>query len=310
LIHRERKGLSAEEKKRGGAAPGTRWENVIPAFLSEFRKNAPSPLSLFERKYPLTSNARFVYLPVNKYGPAGDLVGRMEWKMREKTGAPPKEDQSARIRVLIAATQLFTQRGYAATSVREIVESAGVTKPILYYYFGNKEGIYLEILNGLLRQFKQLIADVRKLEGTPRQNILNFGTLFYRGFKEHLAEARLFHSIYYGPQQGAPHFEYELLYQEFVKVVKALVAQAVQMGEYSVRQSELLVWTIMAAINFANESQLIKNNHKIGEAGLESMLKMVLQGASSAEAAGTMVHSHKQPGKRSEGRKRNVGKKL
>ncbi len=229
--------------------------------------------------------------------------------MREKIGAPPQEDQTARIRVLAAATQLFTQRGYAATSVREIVEAAGVTKPILYYYFGNKEGIYLEIVSGILRQFKQLMEDVYRYEGTPRQKILKFGTLFYRGFKEHLAEARLFHSIYYGPQQGAPHFEYELIYQEFVKVVKALVADAVKLGEYNVRQSELLAWTIIAAINFANESQLIEDDQEIGEAGLENMLKMILQGAGAVEAAGTKIHSNKKLWKRPEGRKTNVGKR-
>ena len=34
-----------------------------------------------------------------------------------------------------AAARLFAERGYDATSVREIVEAAGVAKPTLYYYF-------------------------------------------------------------------------------------------------------------------------------------------------------------------------------
>jgi len=41
------------------------------------------------------------------------------------------ENGSARQRLLAAATDLFTQRGYAATTVREIVGAAGVTKPVL-----------------------------------------------------------------------------------------------------------------------------------------------------------------------------------
>ena len=39
-----------------------------------------------------------------------------------------------------AAARLFAERGYDATSVREIVEAAGVAKPTMYYYFRSKEG--------------------------------------------------------------------------------------------------------------------------------------------------------------------------
>ncbi len=44
------------------------------------------------------------------------------------------------------ATTLFALKGFAATSTREICEEAGVTKPVLYYHFGNKEHLYKEII--------------------------------------------------------------------------------------------------------------------------------------------------------------------
>ena len=44
------------------------------------------------------------------------------------------------------AARLFATRGYDATSVREIVEAAGVTKPTLYYHFGSKEGLARALL--------------------------------------------------------------------------------------------------------------------------------------------------------------------
>ena len=45
-----------------------------------------------------------------------------------------------------AAARLFAERGYDATSVREIVEAAGVAKPTLYYYFRSKEGLAQALL--------------------------------------------------------------------------------------------------------------------------------------------------------------------
>ncbi len=52
--------------------------------------------------------------------------------------APPDTRQ----RLLAAALKHFARRGYAATSVREIVADAGVAKPVLYYHFGSKPGLF------------------------------------------------------------------------------------------------------------------------------------------------------------------------
>ena len=41
-------------------------------------------------------------------------------------------------RILKKALELFSEKGYDATSVREICEAAGITKPTLYYFYGSK----------------------------------------------------------------------------------------------------------------------------------------------------------------------------
>jgi AcrR family transcriptional regulator len=44
---------------------------------------------------------------------------------------------------LLAAHALFAERGYSAVTMDEIAASVGVTKPLLYNYFGNKERLYI-----------------------------------------------------------------------------------------------------------------------------------------------------------------------
>lgn len=44
---------------------------------------------------------------------------------------------------LLAAHALFAERGYSAVTMDEIAASVGVTKPLLYKYFGNKERLYI-----------------------------------------------------------------------------------------------------------------------------------------------------------------------
>jgi TetR/AcrR family transcriptional regulator len=43
--------------------------------------------------------------------------------------------------ILARALELWSERGYDAVGVQEIVEAAGITKPTLYHYFGSKRGL-------------------------------------------------------------------------------------------------------------------------------------------------------------------------
>ena len=47
-----------------------------------------------------------------------------------------------RERILQAATTLFAEQGYAATTMAQIVRKLGVTKPFVYYYFRDKQEIF------------------------------------------------------------------------------------------------------------------------------------------------------------------------
>jgi len=63
---------------------------------------------------------------------------------------------------LAAAHELFAERGYAAVTMDEIAASVGVTKPLLYNYFGNKERLYIACME---RAGDSLIATVGEAIG-------------------------------------------------------------------------------------------------------------------------------------------------
>jgi TetR/AcrR family transcriptional regulator len=69
-------------------------------------------------------------------------------------GKNPAQDMGARERLLEAALELFAKRGFDGTGIQEIVDTAGVTKPTLYYYFGNKHGL----LEGILAEYGETLA--------------------------------------------------------------------------------------------------------------------------------------------------------
>jgi TetR/AcrR family transcriptional regulator len=69
--------------------------------------------------------------------------------------------EKARQRLLEAAIRLFAEKGFAGTSLDEIVDSAQINKRMVYHYFGNKEKLYQEAL----------LAEYSKLEMLETKNL-------------------------------------------------------------------------------------------------------------------------------------------
>ena len=67
-----------------------------------------------------------------------------------------------REQLISVATQLFAERGYEATTTAAIAEAAGVTEPILYRHFENKQDLFVAIVREMseltMRHWKELTA--------------------------------------------------------------------------------------------------------------------------------------------------------
>ncbi|HMN30494.1 MAG TPA: helix-turn-helix domain-containing protein, partial [Caldilineaceae bacterium] len=61
----------------------------------------------------------------------------------------PQRQQQTRERLLDAAVEVFSRRGYHAASVEEISEAAGFSKGAVYSNFASKEELFLALLDRL-----------------------------------------------------------------------------------------------------------------------------------------------------------------
>jgi AcrR family transcriptional regulator len=61
---------------------------------------------------------------------------------RGRQRLPTAGSDEKRQRILKAAEALFDRNGYASTTIEQIVQALGVTKPFVYYYFRNKQEIF------------------------------------------------------------------------------------------------------------------------------------------------------------------------
>ncbi len=64
---------------------------------------------------------------------------------------------SAREDIMQKAQILFTQKGYEATSVQNIIDSVGIAKGTFYYYFASKEALLEETVTSVIKMQAELI---------------------------------------------------------------------------------------------------------------------------------------------------------
>lgn len=187
-------------------------------------------------------------------------------------------EPAAQKRLLDAALELFTRKGYAATSVREIVETAGVTKPVLYYYYGSKEGIYLSLFREPFALFDEFIELYQGDTGLcAAEALAELCDRVFRLFVDNLDTARLMYSIYYGPPQGAPFFDFDGYHQKLFEKTKTLVQQGIRSGEFVEADASDMTWLIIGALNVAMEEQLCHAEPRIDGQALNRILSLAFR---------------------------------
>jgi AcrR family transcriptional regulator len=205
---------------------------------------------------------------------------------RESAVARRAADTSARERLLESATASFTAKGYAAATVREIVDAAGVTKPVLYYYFRNKEGLFLELMGNARGMFDALVDSSLERPGTAKERIRRLATDMIELFLRHIELARLIYSIYYGPPQGAPQFDFDAFHHRFREVVKEMVLEGVRNGEFRKTGAQEMMWAVLGAINVTMEVRLCHPEVVLGRKELDGMLDILFEGMKPGRRAG------------------------
>ncbi len=96
--------------------------------------------------------------------------------MRIRLSAPERRKQ-----LLAVAVGEFGVRGYHITTMNQLAEAAGVTKPVLYQHFPSKRDLYLAVLGDVGERLRKAIADATGRASSPHAQVES-GFSAYFGF--------------------------------------------------------------------------------------------------------------------------------
>jgi AcrR family transcriptional regulator len=95
--------------------------------------------------------------------------------------------EQRRSQLLLVAVEVFGERGFHATSMDEVAEAAGVTKPVLYQHFASKRALFLEVLDDVGHRLLAELAGATASAHTGRQRVEAGFAAYFRFVTEHEA---------------------------------------------------------------------------------------------------------------------------
>jgi AcrR family transcriptional regulator len=180
-------------------------------------------------------------------------------------------------RILEAALALFSQKGYEATSTREICELAGITKPTLYYFYESKEGIYRALLREAMGEFVGLIDQGMSMAGGFQAKCRCFAQLAFARLLEKPALGRFLFAICWTPNTPLAA-EVHTHYSNALRRIADAADAAVERGEIRPGNTEARMLVLMGALAEAISSFLISGTPQLTPELANAIITAVFEG--------------------------------
>jgi len=189
-------------------------------------------------------------------------------------------ENNSRERLLETATGLFAEKGYAGASVREIVEKAGVSKPVLYYYFKSKEGLFYAILEWAAGVQQNILNEVFAARGTVLERFIFLYRRIYKGIQQYKSLYIMIHGLIYGPTQGVPEYDFAGFQRCMLDAVKRIYAEGLSSGEIRNVDAEEVAFLVLGLMDFSLNMDMVLPELADAQRP-ERLLRLAFQGLSN-----------------------------
>lgn len=150
--------------------------------------------------------------------------------MTEKKQCSPECDTKNHI--FMEAARLFAEKGYHAVSMREISERSDVSKPMIYYYFGSKEGIYKALLDTGLQHSQKNIMEVSTATLSTREKLIEFINKRFNACIEYPEYSKFFISLFVSSERFPFMEQFKAETQKQEQIIKQVIETGISGGEF------------------------------------------------------------------------------
>ena len=186
-----------------------------------------------------------------------------------------------RQQILNAALKSFAHRGYAATSVQQIVDAAEVSKPALYYYFADKAGLFQALVHEAHDQRYRLMQEAATRGRTVGEKLVEIVAALFEFSLRNTELMRLAFATAFAASGEAPdRTQCREKGRRNYEVIRSLVEAGQRSGELDAAFSaDELAMGIYGQLNSYVMIRLLVPECPLNRHTAESIVRLFLQGA-------------------------------
>lgn len=184
-------------------------------------------------------------------------------------------------KLLQAGIELLSEKTFSEITMDLVAESSNMSKPMIYYYFKNKEGYYRSLARYLLRMAREMMKDMFSPEFSLRDSLTRYVKFRIRFAETKPGIARAFMSMVHDPNIG---LMIEDLRSEFnlmrTEVFDPVFDRAVETGEIDPGTDRMLVMTMLNSSLIAFTMKILNRFPTIEFPDPEGIIDIIFNGIS------------------------------
>lgn len=201
-------------------------------------------------------------------------------------------DSETRRQLLQAALRSFADRGYAATSVRQIVDAAHVSKPALYYYFQDKAGLFDALVDQAHDERYDLMRKAAQRGRTLAEKLEEIAAAIFDFSVKNRELMRLAFATAFAASGQAPgQTRCREKGKRAFEFIRSLIEFGQDSGELDSRFSvDELAMGIYGQLNSHVMVRLLVPECPLNRKTAQQIVRLFLEGAASRKASGNGAH--------------------
>lgn len=152
--------------------------------------------------------------------------------------------------ILDKSTSLFAEKGYDATSMRDLATAAGVSKALLYHHFSSKEDIYARIAFSATRHLNAFVRTRIPENGSAAEKLRAYMGAAAKFYADHRsAWVAASNAFWFDPDRH--RMEHRLARRrEFESMLREIIKEGVQSGEFNSVDPAMTGRLVLSGINW------------------------------------------------------------
>jgi AcrR family transcriptional regulator len=148
-----------------------------------------------------------------------------------------------------AAAQLFRDKGYAATSMRDLAEAVNLKASSLYNHISSKEEILKEICFANAYRFLSIMEEVEATTVSPQEKVRQLLGLHIRTAMQDTTSVTAFNDEW--RHLSEPELsEFRALRKDYEGRFLAIIKEGIETGQFQALQPKLMLYTIFSSVRW------------------------------------------------------------